>query len=430
MGYKFMDEISEEEARRILGNCEAEQDPQQEQENTISWPEPLAEEAMHGLAGDIVRTIEPHTEADPAALLFSFFVMYGNAIGRNAHFIAEADKHYMNLFTSLVGSTSKGRKGVSFGQIKRLFESVDERWSRDRVTQGLSSGEGLIWAVRDEQRTTRKNKDGEEEEIIIVDGIDDKRLTVVESEFASTIRVLKREGNTLSAIIRKAWDDGSLNSLTKNSPAQATGAHVSLLTHITKDELLRFLDSTEAANGFGNRFLWGCVKRSKCLPEGGELHKVDFTDILRRLTRAVEFGRTTGEIKRDEEARELWHLVYPELSEGKPGLFGAMIARAEAQVMRLASIYALLDLSNIIKLEHLKAGLAVWKYAEDSAKYIFGDALGDPLADETLRALKSAGAEGMTRTDLYNHFGRNRKSDTIGRALTLLAERGLVFSKK
>jgi hypothetical protein len=30
------------------------------------WPEPLGEAAFHGLAGDIVRVIEPHTEADRA----------------------------------------------------------------------------------------------------------------------------------------------------------------------------------------------------------------------------------------------------------------------------------------------------------------------------------------------------------------------------
>ncbi|RQD77728.1 MAG: DUF3987 domain-containing protein [Candidatus Syntrophonatronum acetioxidans] len=417
-------ELSQEFKEELLG------EEQQEQENAISWPEPLAEEAFHGLAGDIVKNIEPHTEADPAALLFSLLGLYGNAIGRTAHFIAEADKHYMNLFISLVGSTAKGRKGVSFGQIKRLFESVDDTWSRDRVTQGLSSGEGLIWAVRDEQRTTRKNKDGEEEEIILVDGVDDKRLTVVEAEFASTIRVLKREGNTLSAVIRKAWDDGTLNSLTKNSQAQATGAHISLLTHITKDELLRFLDSTEAANGFGNRFLWACVKRSKCLPEGGNLHQVDFSDIIKRLTRAVEFGRVTGELKRDEEARQLWHIIYPELSEGKPGMFGAMIARAEAQVMRLAAIYALLDLSNIIKVEHLKAALAVWRYAEDSARFIFGDTLGDPIADEILKALKEAGPQGMTRTDIINYFGRNKGARDITRALNLIAEKGIASCQK
>lgn len=393
------------------------------------WPDPLAEEAYQGLAGDIVNTIEPHTEADPAALLFSFFILYGNVIGRKAHFVAEADRHYLNLFACLVGTTSKGRKGVSLGQVKQLFQ-FNEEWIKDRVTQGMSSGEGLIWAVRDEQRELKRNKKGEAQEIVTVDGIEDKRLTVIEAEFASAIRVLKREGNTLSAIIRKAWDDGSLQALTKNSPARATGAHVSILGHITKDELLRYLEDTEAANGFGNRFLWVCVKRSKCLPEGGRLHEVDFSAIVKRLREAVEFGQQVGELKRDDQARSLWHEIYPELSEGKPGLFGAMIARAEAQVMRIACIYALLDLSDRVRIEHLEAALAVWDYCEASARYIFGNSLGDPAADELLNVLRKVGQNGMTRTEISNYFGRHKNAQQLSRALSLLSERGLAYCLK
>ena len=424
----IVEKLSEEEQAELLGE-------QQEQEQgqgkpSISWPEPLAEEAFHGLAGDIVKAIEPHTEADPAALLFSQFALYGNVVGRTAYFVAEADYHYLNLFTCLVGATAKGRKGVSFNQVKRLYEGIDDDWTRDRITQGLSSGEGLIWQVRDEQKTKRKNKKGEEEEIILVDGIDDKRLLTVEQEFASTIRVLRREGNTLSAVIRKAWDDGNLNTLTKNSPAKATDAHISILAHITKDELLRYLDNTEMANGFGNRFLWACVKRSKTLPEGGQLHTVDFAQRIKQLRQAVEFGRITGEIRRDKDARELWFAVYPGLSEGKPGLLGAMLARAEAQVMRLACIYALMDLSNVIKVEHLQAALAVWDYCERSARFIFGDSLGDPVADEILKALKEAGQPGMTRTDIFNYFGRHKNAREITRALNILAERGMACCQK
>jgi len=423
-------DLSPEHMEELKNAIKPEHEKNEFNEKSITWPEPLAEEAYHGLAGDIVKTIEPHSEADPAALIFSFFVMFGNVIGRNAHFVAEADKHYLNLFCGLVGATAKGRKGVSRGQILNLFQSVDPEWAKDRVTQGLSSGEGLIWAVRDEQTTVKKDKNGEEREEILVDGVDDKRLTVVEEEFASTIRVLKREGNTLSAIIRKAWDDGDLNSLTKNSLAQATGAHISILSHITKDELLRFLDSTEAGNGFGNRFLWACVKRSKCLPEGGRLHEVDFASILRQLKQAVEFGQQAGELRRDEQARELWHEIYPELSEGKPGLLGAMTARAEAQVMRIACIYALLDRSEYVGVEHLQAALAVWDYCEQSARFIFGDSMGDPVADEIIKALKEAGQMGKSRTDISNYFGRHKGAREISRALNMLAERGMAYCQK
>ncbi len=390
----------------------------------IAWPSPLAPEAYHGLAGDIVRTIEPHTEADPAALLFSLFVLFGNVIGRRSYFVAEADRHYCNLFACLVGTTSKGRKGVSLGQVKQLF-GFDNDWSGDRVVQGMSSGEGLIWQVRDQQTELVSDKNGEQKEKIMVDGIEDKRLTVVESEFASTIRVLRREGNTLSAIVRKAWDDGNLQALTKNSPAKSTDAHISILAHITKDELLRYLEDTEAANGFGNRFLWVCVKRSKCLPEGGRLHEVDMAGLHKRLKDAVDFGSRTRELKRDDEARKLWVDVYPELSEGKPGLTGAMLARSEAQVMRLACIYALLDQSEVIRFEHLAAALAVWDYCEASARFIFGDSVGDPVADSILDMLKEAGAEGASRTDISNYFSRNKKPEQINRALKTLESRGL-----
>jgi hypothetical protein len=104
------------------------------------WPEPLKDEAYYGLVGDIVRTIEPHSEADPAALLVQTLVAVGNVIGRNAHFRAESDLHFTNLFTCLVGQTSKGRKGSSWGHVGRLLSMVDETWRKEHVVNGLSSG--------------------------------------------------------------------------------------------------------------------------------------------------------------------------------------------------------------------------------------------------------------------------------------------------
>jgi hypothetical protein len=142
-----------------------------------------------------------------------------------------------------------------------------------------------------------------------------------------------------------------------------------------------------------------------------------------RLAEAYRFAQSVGELHRDDEAREIWHSVYPSLSEGKPGLLGAMIARAEAQVMRLACIYAVLDCSQVIRKEHLCAALALWDYCEASARYIFGDVLGDPTADEILRCLKGQ-SSGLTRTDIRNLFQRNKNKAEIDRALKALLEGG------
>jgi plasmid replication initiation protein len=89
---------------------------------------------------------------------------------------------------------------------------------------------------------------------------------VVEGEFAGPLRVMTREGNTLSVLIRQGWDGVKLATLTKNSPLKATDAQNSVIGHITKTEVLRLLSETDAHNDFANRYLWLLVRRSKALP--------------------------------------------------------------------------------------------------------------------------------------------------------------------
>ncbi len=388
------------------------------------WPQPLGETAYHGVFGEIVKAIEPHTEADPAALLVQSLVMFGNVAGRTAHFRVEADTHYLNLFAALVGQTSKGRKGVSAGHARHIFRVADQVWLDTCHKSGLSSGEGLIWAVRDaiekKQQVKEHGRVVDYQTVVEDAGISDKRLLASEPELASTLRVLGREGNTLSALIRQAWDGHDLRVLTKNSPAKATAPHISIIGHITRDELRRYLDATESANGFGNRFLWVCVRRSKLLPDGGGV--VDLERYASRVRAAVDHARGVGELRRDTDAGRLWHLEYSRISAGRPGLLGAMTARAEAQTMRLACLYAVGDRSLVVGRAHLRAALELWRYCFDSTAYIFGSSLGDPTADDILRALK-ASSDGLTRRDLlHDVFGRNKPASEISRALDLLAE--------
>lgn len=432
--------LPEREVRRISQSI-ARYEPGPDQDGTLvandayvaihtagSWPASADEDAFYGLAGDFVRLVEPHSEADPMALLVPFLVAFGNVVGRGPHFVAEGDKHPTNLFAVLVGDTAKGRKGSSWGRVRSFFEGVDADWVGNRILSGLSSGEGLIWQVRDAIWKRERDKNGIYQDVISDPGVDDKRLLVVEPEFASVLRRLERDQNSLSPVMRDAWDQGNLQSLTKSSPGKATDALISILGHITKDEVCRYLSRTEAGNGFGNRFLWICTRRSKLLPDGGVVPEEQLELLTRKVIQAVEFARPVGVVRRDAEARLLWHEVYPQLSGGKPGLLGAMTARAEAQVMRLAETYALLDRLSEIRKEHLRAGLAVWRYAEASARYVFGTALGDPVADEILRALQGS-PSGLSRTDIRDLFQRHKSKAVMGRALLLLADQGLAHSE-
>lgn len=395
--------------------------PAKEQQAAPEWPAALEQEAFQGIAGEFVRMIEPQTESDPAAILMQILVAFGSVVGREPFYEVEATKHHANLFAVLVGESSKARKGTSWRRVLRPFERI-EGWKPH--VSGLSSGEGLKYHVRDAREETKADKKGDLVTEVVDGGVDDKRLLVTESEFASVLRNVQRQGNTLSATIREAWDSGDLRSLTKNDPITATGAHVSIVGHITTDELRAELTATDCANGFANRFLFVAARRSKRLPFGGEDNdQAEEEALIRRLNERSVLARARGRMKMTHSAREAWCAVYDELSEGREGLHGSVTARAEAQCVRLSLVYALLDGAAHIDAPHLEAALAVWKYCDATARHIFGSSLGDRIADEILRRLTSAGSQGMTRNEIREAFQRNVPSERIGTALELLLNR-------
>jgi Protein of unknown function (DUF3987) len=385
------------------------------------WPV-MSEKSYHGLAGDVVKTIGPHTESDPVAILIQFLICAGNLIGNCPYHQIEGTRHHTNLYGILVGDSSKARKGTAAGRIFSFVKIADSQWHSERVKGGLSSGEGFIGEVRDEV----KSWNAKERRWDVTDpGITDKRLLIMEPEFAGALAVCERHGNTLSSLIRRAWDGDTLSTMTRSSSLRATGAHISIVGHITIEELRARLTRTDAANGFANRFLFPVVRRSKVLAFGGDALKLETIEALgRRLKAAVECTARTGSVGWTNAGADVWKTIYEPLSKGQPGLLGAVTSRAEAQCIRLALVYALLDGATNIGLPHIEAALAVWEYCEASAAHIFGASLGDPVADEILRALQCAGREGMSRTAISDLFGRNRSADRIGAALGLLTARG------
>ncbi len=340
-----------------------------------SSPDRPADAAFHGLAGDLVRLVSPHSEADPVAILAQILAAFGNWIGRTAHWCVERDTHHLNLFIALVGESSKSRKTSSWGYVRDVLAGADPVWASSRIKSGLNSGEGLIYHVRD---ATEEDQ-----------GVMDKRLLCHETEFASVLKVMGRQGNTLSALLRQFWDaQESIGSLTKNNPTRATGAHLSIIANITVEELHQCLTATDQANGFGNRFLWFFVKRAQKLPFGGNLDQQILDPFKDRFREAFTFAQTVGRIDFDEAGAEAWKQAYELLGESQPGLVGSLLARGEAQVRRIACLYAVLDRSPVVRKEHLDAALALWDYCERSVRCIFSRSTGNPDADRVLEHLR------------------------------------------
>jgi superfamily II DNA or RNA helicase len=396
-------------------------------EDADDWPAPMADAAFYGTLGAFVKMVAVETEADPAAVLIMTMSAISAVLDPHT-FIKAGDAHHpIRINAVLVGPTASGRKGTAGKIAEAVVRQADDGFI-GRIVEGLSSGEGLLWAIRDEI-TKRDPRSGAE--IVTDAGVADKRLWVQETEFATTLRVLQRDGNSLSPIIRRAWDiaaDGVLRSLTKNSPARATGAHIAVAGHVTRHELLQTIERTDLVNGFANRFLWAAAKRAHVLPFGEEVNRDLVNQFAEVVRDAHDWTREGHRMRWAPDARELWAAAYPTLGSDKDDLFSAVTARAAPQILRMTELYAALEGDDMMRGAHLIAAMAVWGYCERTCRWIWGDSLGDPLADEILAALRRSGP--MTRNDIYELFKRHERRARIEQALGRLLMTGLATCTK
>jgi len=325
----------------------------------------------------------------------------------------------------LVGKTASGRKGTSFGRVREVFKGLDEHHEKECLVSGLASGEGLLYHIRDAVMKT--DKDGE---TVVDAGVLDKRLLIIEAEFANVLRVQGREGNTLSAFIRNLWDSGNARSLTKNSPLRTTNAHVSIIGHITQTELLVTLSEVESANGYANRFMFFAVERDKFLPFGSDINEIETGKLRRRLSEAISFAKGIEQMKLSDEARTLWASVYKRLETSRFGYLAKVTQRASPYVLRLSCLFALLDQKSQIEQIHLETALNVWQYSEDSARYIFGERLDDQTAERILTALREKQENGLTRTEIRELFDKHISKEKLDGALQNLLENNLAEVRK
>lgn len=390
----------------------------------------LPPEAKHGLAGKIADLATKDSEADPAAILITVLTYYSAIIGTNSFLRVGEEIHHARLFVAVVGASSRARKGTSKRPVIRIFDRAEEllqpryggTFQKLKLSPGpLSSGEGVVYAVRDSSEET--NKEGEPTDT----GIEDKRLLVLEDEFGAALSSMNRQGNTLSAILRQAWDGGSIEPLTKKDRIKSTGAHINIVGHITRHELEILLQKSDIFNGFANRFLWVCSRRQKIVPLPRPMDSDVVEEISKELSDAIDFGRYALEVTLADDTRKYWEGLYPSITRDEPGLVGVVTSRAEAQVLRLSLIFALIDCQNKIAPVHLKAAIALWQYCRESCKYIFGDRNHDPNKSKILDALKTGP---KTLSEVNAMFNGHFSSAKLNQLLIDLQSDGSVTCSK
>lgn len=370
--------------------------------------EPLLEPdpaAFHGLAGRIVREVQEHTEADPMALLIDLLVSFGAATGLGPFMRTDGSLQRARLYAVVVGTSSRSRKGTSRAVVRRILEAADEGFVENCEVTGLSTGEGLIEAFRKRE---------------------DNRLLAFEPEFSRLLRVAHREGNTLTDVMRDLWDRNTASVLTRGNPLKVDDAHLCFIGHITAEELRDRLTSLEAANGFANRFLILEVERRHRLPLGNSLEDSKVEELGRQFRSAADSAKTQTEITWAEETKPLWTRFYESLPDDLVGIAGGLTARTEAQVVRIAMIFCLLDGKDRIDPAQLTAAIAVWSYCERSVFRIFGNREGRWVVDRLLDLLDKAGPQGVSKTHVYRALGNSVRQQQLDPILDELLAKGLI----
>ena len=348
---------------------------------------------LYGLVGDVARAAAVTTEANRYAVAAAHLALLSAGIGRNVYLPVGNIKHHARAFMLHVGRSGRGRKGEAVSLTKRIRMEIEKQHSEDAGNLadpfcgqmhdgGLSTREGLALLIHDGYRIGKED----------VPPIEDKRLWVIESEFANVLHQAKRDGNTLSAALRDSWDGVSIRPATKTSRLWASNPHISLTGNITPAELLGLMESRELSNGFANRFLIFWAERERIEPFPLPTPSAVVTDLAERTKEVIRFATEGYPESRDSRPMELSadarteyaRLYRGELSRLVDGeKVAALLERRAPMLLRLAMIFALTDKTLKIDLPHIRAALAWVRFHRDSVRFIFNDAAGELAARES-----------------------------------------------
>ena len=365
-------------------------------------------------------------------------VMVSAAVGRDLYLSVGNTIHHCRLFACHVGRTSRGRKGDAQGAGRRIRNAIPNDVAELGLfhSGGLSSREGLAALIQDRQA-------GDKDSAV---GTDDKRLFIVESEFANVLSQGSREGNTLSACLRDGWDGNDIKPLVKNAPTHCTGPHLAILGNITPSELCAMMTAKDVSNGYLNRFMFIFAERTGFTAIPDRMPDEVVEEFARRTLDSVKWAcglypaaQNTRRMTLTEQARTLYTAVYPTLCAGDaPERVATLLERAAPYTLRLAMLFAIMDQTLAIEEKHLKAALASVAYWTESVNYVFATAgeqrtyrQSSNNADKLLAWLAGRAERCATRTSIHKDcFSGHLSATKLDELLRSLAADGKVFVRQ
>ncbi len=379
---------------------------------TMAPAAPTAE-TFQGHLGAMTRLIAPHVPWDPMAFLGQTIVAVGNWLGYRFHIAEEATKRRANLYLAVVGGTGSG-KGTSYRWTEWVMSALDEPYLRNRITTAVGSGEGLLAKITDPVYSTNARGDVVE----VMAGSDDKRVLYLEEELGQLFMKMISQ-DSVEKMVTKAWDSAQLETTTKKESMVCATPHVSIIGHITPDELFTRLDHRLIDNGFSNRWLYLLIKPTQVkftstAPEevgGLEALRAELCDNLRRFQRSGNDDFVLTPAAEDvylDTAR--WLYDHPHT--------GAMLkqdVRWRPLMWKLSIVFAAADGTNKVEAEHFLA-----------ARAFFGAKSGNELVDRFMFMWRQTGYEPLTLSDIADMFSKNLNAYRRNVMLDILKRDGII----
>jgi len=322
-----------------------------------------------------------------------------------------------------VGNTGAGRKGTGGDIVADCIKPADPEWAAYCQSPNLVSGEGVIEALHDPvvKMIAKKGGGPDDFEPTTVDpGVIDKRLLITCPELASALKAANRENSILSQTLREAWDGKTLRTMAKNCARTATDPHLSIVGHVTRQELVKVARESDIFGGTYNRFIFILSDRARLLPHGGDLD--DLGLVPARIADMIAEAREIGRVRRSAAADRLWEEHYRDLTTPVGSdILAAVLSRGEAQTLRLSLLMALVAGRSTIEAEDLAAALDLWRYSAASAESIFGG-VNDALSHKVLEIITAN--PGITRSRLHKRAGWRLPSAELVNVLGRLRSSG------
>lgn len=328
---------------------------------------------LYGLIGEVAHAGSDDTETNAYAIAANFMAYLSCAVGRGVYLPIGNTRHHARLFCLHIGRSGRGRKGDAVSLVLRIDEALramGDAFAPQVHRGGLSTREGLAALIHDGYRQGRQD----------VPAIEDKRLWVVESEFANVLHQGRRDGNTLSSALRDCWDGVDLKPATKSNRIFASNPHVCLSGAISPSELTGLMSARELTNGFANRFLMIWAERTRMLPFPKETPQTTVEHLAARTREMLAFVRADRHgdrnyLRMDLSPQAQWR--YGQLYRGElnddlgDGVIGSLLERRAPMLLRLAMLMALTDLQTRIDAQHIDAAMAWVRHATASIRFVF-----------------------------------------------------------